>query len=184
MRPAIFLDRDGTLIHDRHYLSRAEDLSLYPWTCEALRLLADRGFALILVSNQSGLARGLFTEADLSAVQDRLVEDLAKSDIVLDGLYHCPHHPDFDGLCDCRKPGTGMVERAVAELGIVLAGSWVIGDKAADIDLALALNLPGILVRSGHGAEAESAGVGGRATVVADDLLAAARIIIGKEATR
>jgi D-glycero-D-manno-heptose 1,7-bisphosphate phosphatase len=184
MRPAIFLDRDGTLIRERHYLSHPEDLELFPWTADALRLLAEAGYALVLVSNQSGVARGLFGEVELLAVQERLVELLAGEGIILDALYHCPHHPDFSGPCDCRKPATGMVERAVKELGLTLADSWVVGDKADDIELARAANLRGILVRSGHGAAAEAAGAGRGAVAVVENLLAAARQIIGKGGRR
>ncbi len=184
MRPAIFLDRDGTLIRDCHYLAQPDDLELFPWTAAALRLLAEAGYALVMVSNQSGLARGLFDEAQLQAVQARLVENLAEADIVLDGLYHCPHHPDFGGPCDCRKPATGMVDRAVSELELELDGSWVLGDKADDMGLARAAGLRGILVRSGHGVAAELAGAGKDAEAVVDDLLEAARFIVDREAKR
>ena len=184
MRPAVFLDRDGTLIKECHYLSRPEDLALFPWTAQALEMLAGAGYALVLVSNQSGLARGIFDEAQLLAVQERLVEALTAVDVVLDGLYHCPHHPDFDGPCGCRKPATGMVDRAVNDLGLDLVGSWVVGDKADDMNLAQAAGLEGILVRSGHGAPAEATGAGERATVVVENLLEAARYIVGRGETR
>ncbi len=184
MRPVIFLDRDGTLIHERHYLSNPEDLELFHWTLEALELLAEAGYALVVVSNQSGVARGLFEETDLLAVQERLSGLLAERNLALDGVYYCPHHPDFGESCACRKPDTGMVDRALRELDLTREGSWVIGDKADDIELARAAGLRGVLVRSGHGAEAEAAGAGRAAESVVDDLLAAARYIIESEDRR
>lgn len=185
-RRAVFLDRDGTLIEERHYLSRPDQLRLLPGAAAALRRLSDLGLALVLVTNQSGVARGIFTEAELAAVHAGLVDLLAAEGAALDGLYYCPHHPE-DGVgeltrnCDCRKPGTAMVEAACADLDLEPEGSWMIGDKAADIELARAAGLKGILVRSGHGRASEAAGAGAGAHATVDDLAAAAALIRDSE---
>lgn len=151
MKPAAFLDRDGTLIEERNYLSDANGLTLIQGATKALKLLRERGYLLILVSNQSGIGRGYFDETALQAVHERLQRLLEAEGISLDGIYYCPHTPE-DG-CACRKPGTGMVEAACRDFAIDREHSLVIGDKAADIALAQALNLPGLLVESGHGRE-------------------------------
>ena len=136
--PALFLDRDGTLVEARHYPSRPEELVLYPGLGPGLRLLQDAGWTLAIITNQSGLARGLFTDADLDRMHDHLRAELAADGVSIDGIYFCPHHPDgvVPGLsvaCDCRKPMPGMLRRAAADLGIDLAASWFLGDIRDDI---------------------------------------------------
>ena len=116
LRPAILLDRDGTIIVDRHYLSNPAEVELLPGAVAGLRRLADAGFALVVVSNQSGVARGLLTEADVAAVNARTAALLANEGIQIAGWYYCPHGPEAG--CDCRKPAAGMAERAAAELGV------------------------------------------------------------------
>lgn len=138
-RPALFLDRDGTLVHPRHYPSRPEDLRLYDGIGPELRRLRDEGFRLIVITNQSGIARGYFDEAALSRMHRHLRRELAKVGVEIDGIYHCPHHPDgvVPGLarrCVCRKPAPGMVLRAAREHQIDLAGSWFVGDILDDIE--------------------------------------------------
>jgi len=185
MRRAVFLDRDGTLIEERHYLGDPAGVALFPWTLPALRLLRETPLALVLVSNQSGVARGRFDLADLSAVQARLVALLAAGGIALDGLYACPHHPEgsvaaFRRACDCRKPRPGLLRTAAQELALCLPGSWVVGDKPEDLALAAGAGLRGLLVLSGQGEATRAAGLAGAATVCAD-LLAAARYIRDQE---
>ncbi len=143
MRKAAFLDRDGTIIRDEVYLKDPSRVRLLPGAADALRALASRGFALVVVSNQSGVARGLIAPADLARVHARLVEVLAAEGIRLDGAYHCVHGP-ADG-CDCRKPRPGMLLQAARELGLDLAASVMIGDKPSDVEAGAAAGARGIL---------------------------------------
>jgi D-glycero-D-manno-heptose 1,7-bisphosphate phosphatase len=135
---AVFLDRDGTLVHARHYPSRPADLILYDGIGPRLRRLRETGFKLIVVTNQSGIARGYFTEDDLAAMHDHLSLELARLGVEVDGFYHCPHHPDgviehLAVTCDCRKPQPGMILRAAADHAIQPEWSWFIGDILDDI---------------------------------------------------
>lgn len=139
MRSAIFLDRDGTLVYPRHYPSRPADLRLYGGIGAGLRRLRRAGFWLVVITNQSGLARGLFTAADLDAMHQHLRDELARQDVRLDGIYHCPHHPEgvlpeLAVRCDCRKPAPGMLLRAAAELDLDLRRSWLVGDILDDVE--------------------------------------------------
>jgi D-glycero-D-manno-heptose 1,7-bisphosphate phosphatase len=186
MRRAVFLDRDGTLIQERHFLRREEDVALMPGSASALRMLAGCGLALVVVSNQSGLARGLISPAELALVHARLAVLLDEAGLALDGLYYCPHHPEgsvpaLSRVCDCRKPAPGLIQRAASELGLALEGSWVVGDKVEDMELAAAMDLRGLLVRTGYGRASERALPPGRAEAVVEDILAAARHIAAAE---
>ncbi len=175
-RPAAFLDRDGTLIVERDYLSQPEGVELLPGAVAGLRALRQAGYALVLVTNQSGIARGLFGLDDFRAVQARLEELLAAEGVRLDGVYLCPHHPDFGPPCECRKPGPGLYRQAERELGLDLARSLFIGDRLSDVDAAAALGGTGILVRTGYGRAAEATLAGrthggvGAAPIVLDSL--------------
>ena len=152
-RPAVFLDRDGTLIEDRHYLRDPSGVQLLPGAADAVRRLNAAGRVVAVVTNQSGIARGLLTESDYAATSRRLAELLADEGARLDAQYHCPHHPDLSGKCECRKPGTLLYQRAAADLGLDLGRSWWIGDRLRDIAAAGALAGRGLLVRTGRGAE-------------------------------
>ncbi len=174
--PAVFLDRDGTLIVEREYLSDPEGVVLIPGTTEALAALRRAGYALVIVTNQAGIARGLYGEAEYEAVSARLMRMLEEAGAPVDAVYHCPHHPDVTGACRCRKPDTGMHEAAARDLGLDLAASWYVGDKRTDVLPAEKLGGRGVLVRTGYGAEEEGA-VPGTVAVV-DDLAAAARLIL------
>lgn len=145
----ILLDRDGTIIVERHYLATPDGVELLPATAEGLRRLARLGYRFIVVTNQSGLARGYFDEPTLGAMHDWLRELLAAEQITLDAIYYCPHH-DADG-CDCRKPLDGMARRAAADFGFDVKSTIVIGDKCADIGLGQTIGATTILVRTGHG---------------------------------
>lgn len=149
-RPFILLDRDGTLIEERHYLSDPGGVVLLPGVVDGLRALRAEGFALVVATNQAGVGRGLFSEEQVAAVHARLSELLAAQGARLDGIFYCPHHPDAG--CDCRKPATGLARQAAAALGPGAAPVAVVGDKRCDIDLARALGVPGILVTTGYGA--------------------------------
>ncbi|MBN2170774.1 MAG: HAD family hydrolase [Candidatus Krumholzibacteriota bacterium] len=185
-RRAVFLDRDGTLVRDRHYLAAPQDLELYPDSIAALRLLRRTKLALVLVSNQSGVARGLFDEAAVAAVHARLARLLAGAGLSLDGIYYCPHHPEgrvgaYRRRCDCRKPAPGLLDRAARDLGLVLPGSWIVGDKADDLGLAPVRGLRAVLVRTGHGLATEAALGEDAPEHVADGILGAARWILERE---
>lgn len=138
-RPAVFLDRDGTLTEPRHYPSRPEDLVLQACVGPPLRALQQAGFALVVVTNQSGLARGLFDEAAVPPMHRRLRALLAGHRVRLDGIYLCPHHPSgsvprLSVVCSCRKPAPGMLHRAAGDLDRDLSSSWMVGDSAGDIE--------------------------------------------------
>lgn len=151
-RRAAFLDRDGTLIRDVHFLREPADVALLPGIVEALSRLLDAGFLLIVITNQSGIARGLLTEADYQRVHQRLIALLAAEDVYLSGEYHCPHHADFplDGIteCACRKPGTLLYERASEDLDLDPSRAVFIGDRWRDIAPARHFGGRGILVPS------------------------------------
>jgi D-glycero-D-manno-heptose 1,7-bisphosphate phosphatase len=137
-RPAVFLDRDGTLTEPRHYPSRPEDLVLAAGVGPWLRRLRRAGAALVVITNQSGLARGLFTRAELASMHSHLRGLLARHAVTLDGVYVCPHHPDgsveeLAVTCRCRKPRPGMLLRAAEELDIDLRRSWMVGDFLSDV---------------------------------------------------
>ncbi len=185
-RRAIFLDRDGTIIRDRHFLHKPEEVELFPGAAKALRRLGEAGFALVVLSNQSGVARGLFDLAAVAAVNDELERQLAQEGISLDGIYVCPHHPDaeskeFGIACECRKPAPGLAMQAAEELSLNLEGSWIVGDKPDDVLLSKVLPLHAVLLRTGYGRvrEGEVADLAG--LHVADDLASAVDWILERE---
>ncbi|HEY5086050.1 MAG TPA: HAD-IIIA family hydrolase [Gemmatimonadaceae bacterium] len=130
----VFLDRDGTIIRDVSYLSRAEDVELLPGAAHAITRLNDFGAPVIVITNQSGIARGTFTVADYLLTQRRLDELLIGSGARIDATYYCPDHPDFTGPCGCRKPGTVLFERAAVEQGLDMTSPGYIGDRWRDIE--------------------------------------------------
>ena len=152
---ALFLDRDGTLVHSSHYPSRPEQLRLYDNIGPALRLLQqDHAFRLIVITNQAGIARGYFTEADLQRMHEYLTSELEALDVRVDGIYHCPHHPEgvVEGLsirCECRKPQPGMLLRAARELDLDLEHSWFVGDILDDVEAGNRANCRTVLVDLG-----------------------------------
>jgi D-glycero-D-manno-heptose 1,7-bisphosphate phosphatase len=184
MRPAVFLDRDGTVIQERGYLDRLELIELFPWSAEAIRLLKDAGYAVVIVTNQAGIARGYFDEAFVQAAHVHLDALLRERGVVVDGYYYCPHHPDgaverYRLACDCRKPAPGLVRRAAADLGLDVGRSFVVGDKWLDVGLAVNAGARGILVRTGYGGHDVPAGPPGyECAATVDTLLDAARWIL------
>ncbi len=157
----VFVDRDGTLIEEVGYLDRAERVALYPWTADAIRALNRAGFKIVLVSNQSGVARGFFTEAIVDEVHRHIAALLGAGGARIDAYYYCPHHPDgkvagYAIRCECRKPNRGLVDRAAGEFGIDPARSFVVGDRWLDGGLARTIGARGILVRTGYGATEET----------------------------
>lgn len=151
MRPAIFLDRDGTLNVEKHYLYKRDDWEWTDGAIEALKRFQDAGFALVVITNQSGIARGYFSAQDVEMLHQWVTAQLAPHGIIIDGFYYCPHEPDITGVCDCRKPLPGMLLRAAKELNLDLKNSWMIGDKASDIQAGMAAGTKTLMVRTGYG---------------------------------
>jgi histidinol-phosphate phosphatase family protein len=168
----VVLDRDGTLIEERHYLHKAEDVALLAGAAEGLAEMRAHGAQLVVATNQAGIGRGLYSEVDFATVQARVAELFARHGVVLDASFHCPHHPD--AACVCRKPGTGMVEQARRLFGGD-APIAVVGDKACDIELARAVGAAGILVTTGYGAREFAAGL--EPDFLVDDLRGAAHVV-------
>ena len=148
-RPAIFFDRDGTLMEEVHYCKDPALVRVYPGVPQALAKLKAAGFAIIVISNQSGIGRGLMTDAEYQAVQAEFLRQIGPG--LVDATYYCPHAPDT--ACDCRKPATGMVLRAAGEHAIDLAASYFVGDREADVECGRRAGTRSILVRTGYGAE-------------------------------
>lgn len=152
-RPAVFLDRDGTVIREVDYLADPELVELFPGAGEALRELQQAGFALCLVTNQSGVARGRVSLEALEAIHQRLAELLAAEGVTLDDLQSCPHHPEITGPCLCRKPLPGMLLDAAERLDLDLARSWMIGDAERDLRAGERAGCRTLLVETGKGAQ-------------------------------
>jgi D-glycero-D-manno-heptose 1,7-bisphosphate phosphatase len=175
---AVFLDRDGTIIEEVGYLDRPERVEFFPWTIDAIRVLNRAGLAVVLVSNQSGIARGFFTESVVGDVHRRMSEMLAAGGAHIDAYYYCPHHPDgkVPGLakvCECRKPARGLVDRAVAEFGVDPGRSFV--------SLARTVGAKGLLVRTGYGDREERTPPRDlTADAIVDNLIAASSWILGR----
>ena len=158
LRPAVFLDRDGTVNVEVHYLSQPEQLELLPTVSETIQNLNSLGIAVVVVTNQAGVARGYFPEHRLLAVHDHLRRMLAEQNARLDGIYYCPHHPTaglggYRIVCPCRKPMPGMLTRAAEDLGIDLSRSLMIGDRESDLQAGATAGCQTALVRTGYGEE-------------------------------
>ena len=191
MNAAVFLDRDGTINEDAGYVSRPEDLKLYPWAAQAVRAINQSGMKAIVVTNQSGVARGVHSEGDLRVVHDKMIAELGEAGAIIDAVYYCPHHPRFvDSLygidCGCRKPKPGLVNLAARELAIDLAASFVIGDKLSDLELALNAGAAPALVLTGYGRETLARLEGGRfrPSIIAADLLDAVDEVLARRGRR
>jgi len=186
VKPAVFLDRDGTMIEDVGYLDALTKIAFYPWTVDAIRMLNRAGLPVVVVTNQSGIARGLFDAAFVADTHRALDDRLAAGGARVDAYYYCPHHPDgtvaaFARACGCRKPARGMIDRAVADLDLDPARSFVVGDKWIDVQLGRAVGGRGILVRTGEGAEEERRRPDDVAVdAVVDNLAAAASWILSR----
>ena len=146
---AVFLDRDGTMAKDVNYCARPEDFKLFPNTAKAIKLLHEHGFKVIVVTNQSGIARGYFTEETLAQIHEKMKAELAKEGAWVDGIYYCPHHPNDN--CDCRKPKPKLVLQAAKEHDIDLKHSFVVGDLDMDIGLGKAVGCYTILISPNPG---------------------------------
>ncbi|MDR2199452.1 MAG: HAD family hydrolase [Deltaproteobacteria bacterium] len=151
-KTAVFLDRDGTLNMDKGYTYLYENWEWLPGTLKALKLLNKTGANLVVVTNQAGIAKSLYTEKDVLLLHKKIDADLKKEGVVVSGWYYCPHHPDFTGPCECRKPKTGMFKKAAKDLNISLKDSYMVGDKKSDIEAGLNAGMRlVILVRTGYG---------------------------------
>jgi D-glycero-D-manno-heptose 1,7-bisphosphate phosphatase len=183
-RPAVFLDRDGTMIEDVGYLERLDRVAWFPWTVDAIRALNRAGLPVVVVTNQSGIARGFFTESFVDETHRHMTAVLAAGGAHVDAYYYCPHYPSgtvaaYVRRCDCRKPGRGLVDRAARDLSLDPARSFVVGDKWLDVELGRRIGGRGILVRTGLGAAEEGrAPADVKADAIVDNLAAAASWIL------
>ena len=158
---AVFLDRDGTIIRERNYLKRSKDVVFFKSTVPALKLLQDHGFKLIITSNQSGVARGYFTEGKLKKINERIVKKLKTGGIRITDIFYCPHLPEAD--CPCRKPKIKMLLAARKKHKLDLTRSFVIGDKLTDVQFAKNAGAGSVMLLTGHGlSEVRSSGLKGR----------------------
>ncbi|WP_035588853.1 D-glycero-alpha-D-manno-heptose-1,7-bisphosphate 7-phosphatase [Hippea jasoniae] len=172
---AVFLDRDGTIIEDVNYLSRLEDVKLIKGTNEAIELLKNNGYKVIVVSNQSGVGRGYFTESFVRKTHE-YINTLLNNKI--DAFYFCPHKPEDN--CSCRKPKTGMIDEAVKHFNIDKENSFVIGDKESDVELGINAGITPILVLSGYGRQYKDST---KAELIFENLYEAAKWICQKDST-
>ena len=161
MRPAVFLDRDGTIIEERGYLDRLDLLELYSFTADAIRLLNRAGYATVVVTNQGGIGRGIIDEPFLRQIHQTIDARLAAGRATIDRYYFCPHHPDavvpaLRVKCTCRKPASGMIEQACRELSLDAKRSIMIGDRRLDVVAGSGAGTRTVLVRTGHGAHEEA----------------------------
>ena len=171
MRPAVYLDRDGTLIEEVNYLSRVEDLRLFPFTVEAVDMLKSAGFLVIVVTNQSGIGRGIYDEVAMHSIHDAIQEQLGGA---IDGFYFCPHLPCDN--CRCRKPGLALVDQAAADHRIDVENSWFVGDKKIDVETGSAAGMRTALVLTGYGMK-HQAELKQQPAIIAADLGVAAEAI-------
>ena len=184
-RRAVFLDRDGTVNVEKEYLYRPEDFEFIPGAPQAIKLLRDAGFCVVVVTNQSGVARGYYDEAAVCDLHRHMDAELNKYGAKVDAYYFCPHHPQhgidaYRKECGCRKPLPGMLLEAAADFSIDLASSYIIGDKLADVEAGLKAGCRPLLVRAGYGEEA-TAGLP-HGILSFSDILEAARAIINGDA--
>lgn len=184
MRPAVFLDRDGTLLEEAGYVDRLERLVFFPYSVDTVRLLNRAGMAVVVITNQSGVGRGLYPEDFVLRAHDLIAERVGRGGGRIDAFYYCPHHPAaeierYRQDCDCRKPAPGMLTKAAADLSLDLSRSFTVGDKWTDVEVGRAVGARGILVRTGYGRASEAAPPDGvEAAAVVDNLAAAAAWIL------
>ena len=176
-RPAVFLDRDGTIIEDTGYLKDPERVRLLPGAAQAIGRLNASGLLVVVVTNQSGIARGLLSEDDYRRTEGRLDQLLLAAGAHVDGHYYCPHLPELTGPCECRKPGTLLYRQAALQLGIDLQRSWWVGDRARDVLPAAAFGARGALVL-GELAQAEAPGAAPHRVLQVRDLAEAVDLIL------
>ncbi|HET9479226.1 MAG TPA: HAD family hydrolase [Pyrinomonadaceae bacterium] len=191
-RPALFMDRDGTISEEVGYVNHLSRFRLFPYTAEAIRLLNEHGWLAIVVTNQAGVARGYFSEDVIVQIHEQLRRSLQNASAKLDAIYYCAHHPSVGEPpyrldCDCRKPKTGLITRATTDFEIDLERSWMVGDRYGDVELARNAGLHSAFVLSGYGRgewEYQRSAWKLEPEIVAENLLEAAKIIIERDAAR
>jgi D-glycero-D-manno-heptose 1,7-bisphosphate phosphatase len=156
LKPAVFLDRDGVVIEDTHYVRTIDQVHLVPGSAEAIAELNRAGWPVVIVTNQAGIARGLFSIETMKKIHEHVAELLHGHGARIDGFYFCPHHPEgevpeYRRECVCRKPKSGMLLQAAQELNLDLARSWLIGDRVTDLEAGSTVGCRTVLVRTGHG---------------------------------
>ena len=184
-RPAVFIDRDGTISEEVGYVNHPSRFRLFPYSREAIRILNDNGWLAILITNQAGVARGYFAEDVIIKVHDQLQRDLGNAQ--LDAIYYCAHHPSvgeppYRCECDCRKPKTGLIDLAAKDFEIDLGASWMVGDRYGDVELADNAGLQSAFVLSGYGRgeyEYQSQGWKIQPDLICENLLMAVEMIVG-----
>ena len=189
MRRAVFIDRDGTISEEVGYINHPSRFRVFPYAAPAIKHLNDAGWLAIVVTNQAGVARGYFSEDMIQTVHAGMTKELEKGGARLDAVYYCAHHPSvgeppylFD--CDCRKPKPGLISRAARDFNIDLAGSWMVGDRYSDVELARNAGVKSMFVLSGYGRgewEHQRPNWTEQPDLVAEDLLEAVRVIAAKE---
>lgn len=185
MKPAVFIDRDGTILDELGYVVPGSAIKIYPFSAPAIVKLTEAGFPVVVITNQGGIALGMYDHAFVDQTHAELADALARDGAAITAWYYCPHHPEgkvpeWTQVCDCRKPGTAMLQNAARDLGLDLSRSWVVGDQWRDIELARRAGAQGILVRTGYGAglEADWPNDVRRPSLICDDLMSAADHII------
>jgi D-glycero-D-manno-heptose 1,7-bisphosphate phosphatase len=189
-RPALFMDRDGTISEEVGYVNHPARFRLFPYTAAAIKLLNENGWLAIVVTNQAGVARGYFSEDVIIQIHEQVQRDLQNASAKLDAIYYCAHHPSVGEPpyrldCDCRKPRTGLIDRAAADFQIDLARSWMVGDRYGDVELARNAGLHSAFVLSGYGRgewEFQRGSWQIEPELVAEDLLEAVKTIVERDA--
>jgi D-glycero-D-manno-heptose 1,7-bisphosphate phosphatase len=179
LRPAVFLDRDGTICEEMGYLNHIDRLQIFPYAAEAIRHLNEAQIPVVVITNQSGIARGIFPESLVHQIHKKMIAELASGGAWIDAIYFCPHKKE--DACDCRKPKPGLLERAANEHGLDLPASWVVGDRYADVEMAHRAGARGILVMTGYGRgeyELHRAKWPNPPDALADNLTQAVRLIV------
>ena len=156
LKPVVFLDRDGTINYDAGYINDVDNFVMYPYAAQAIRMLNINGFLVVVITNQSGLARGFFTEETLEEIHNKMTSDLLKQGAKIDGIYFCPHDPNAKvekdkAVCKCRKPETGLIDAALKELPVDKSKMYFIGDKHSDIMAGYKSGCKTIMVKTGYG---------------------------------
>jgi D-glycero-D-manno-heptose 1,7-bisphosphate phosphatase len=187
MKPAVFLDRDGTILDELGYLTPSSTIVVYPWSADSIRLLKRAGYVVVIITNQGGIGLGLYDHAFVNATHERLTKQFAESGADVDAWYYCPHHPEavveeYRLVCRCRKPAAGMLHDAARELDLDLSKSWVVGDQWRDVQLAHVAGCRSVLLRTGHGTLQETAWPAdvAPATATCDNLIAAVSVILAE----
>ena len=185
-RPAVFIDRDGTISEEVGYVNHPSRFQLYPYSIEAIKLLNDENWLAIVITNQAGVARGYFSEDVVKQIHEQMIRKMNDASARLDAIYYCAHHPTVGEPpyrldCDCRKPKAGLIERAAADFEIDLASSWMIGDRYSDIELAHNAGLKSAFVLSGYGRgewEYQSKGWKVQPDLISENLLESVKSIL------